>query len=1827
MVVLIFLFVSCSNNKKQPLSNSSPSPYIHSYTSGSISTDDPIVVQFTKEIDTTIKPKSFFSIHPSVQGEMEWKDSKTLLFIPQLPLKQNHTYNVRILVNKILKDISSNHDEFTFQFKTLKQNVEVITEPIRFYDSRNAKLNGQILTADVASLEAVKKVITASQEGTDLEIKWETPKSKTLFEFSIQNIQTSNSDVFVQLQIDGNSIGVEKKETKSIKVPATNAFKVLSSRVVGGTENYISVTFSNPLHQKQNLDGFIKISDKKVKGVIDGNELKIFLRNTATKELDLQLFKGIKNSSGVPLQQNYSTTLRMAQTKPQVRFTVENNKAILPSSNESIIPFDAIGLKAVKVSVVKVFTNNILQYLQTNRLGGTEQLLRVAQPIATKTIDLSNLGVTNFEQWNTFSLNLSDIMTVDPGALYQVKIGFKQKHSLYQCPDKKLKIDELDDEQIWDAEETSNWDSYESYYSTNFQWEQRDNPCHESYYGDRRSIKKLFLASDLGIIAKRSDHGALSVFVTDLIDTSPLENVEISLYDFQRQLLNDAYTDNQGMAKIKVPKGKPFVLVAKKDDQTGYLKVDEYSSLSLSNFDISGTKVRQGLKGFIYGERGVWRPSDTIHLTFILGDHKNTLPQEHPVIMELYDPNGRLAYRKVNDTPVGSMYRFDFATEEEAVTGNWSVKARVGAATFEKRIRVETVKPNRLKINLEPIKKRLTYRDRFFKGHLNVSWLTGAKARNLKAEYEMLITPVKTVFKGYPNYVFDDKSRPFFSQRNIVFQGNLDDQGNSLVNIDLGDNKNAPGALNVMLFGKVYEEGGDFSISKSQIPFFPFESFVGLKLPDGDKRGMLLTNKKHTINLATVSADAKPISKGKLKISLYKLNWRWWWDKSHDNLSSYLSSSHRQPEYTYYAATKNGKGTCTVEVKNSNWGRYYLQAEDLESGHISGQIVYFDWPGWAGKGKGELDGASMLDFSVGKEEYGVGEEVSISIPSTKGNRILVSIETGKDILESFWVNTEEKRTQIKFKTTTEMAPNVYVHLTMIQPHNQSKNDLPIRLYGIKSLKVVDEKTRLYPVVELPKVLKPEKTFTVKVREENGNPMNYTLAIVEDGLLDLTNFSTPNPWDLFYSKEALSVKTWDLYDNVMNAFASKNTFMTTIGGDGELVAKDEIIANRFKPVVKFLGPFSLKKGEAKSHSVTMPQYLGSVRTMVIGATKNAYGSTEKTSAVKQDLMVLATMPRVAGPGETIKLPVNIFSLSNQIKDVQIKVEVSGALQSVGATTKQIRFEKEGDQVVYFDVKALNTVGVGKIRVKASSGMLASTYDIEMKVIPRNPFVSIVASNQVVTKETPWEYNYTPLGLKGKNEAVLEISSMPALNLEHRLDYLIQYPHGCVEQLVSSVFPQLYLDALVSLSDVRKKEIQGNISRAIFKLGRFQTSEGGFAYWSGGQIPSEWGSTYAGHFLVEAKNLGYAVPETLLNSWIDFQTKRTNNWTLTSEANDLTQAYRLYTLALAKKPSISAMNRMKEETRISETAKWRLALAYATAGFGLQAKKLIENLEQPSDSGYDTNHFRYTFGSRLRDQAMVLETLTTLFEKDEAYELLKRIADKVGSTRWMSTQTTAYSLMAISKFIKQNPIDKEIDVTLTVNGTPQRILNSDRYLQQITLSEPEKNATLSITKSDNTSLFLRFIKKGIPLENNSLSKKSNLNFSVEYFDTSDNPIDISTLPKGTNFYAYVKISNPGRMGKYSELALTQIFPSGWEIINTRLDETESSEDALKHKDIRDDRVMHYFDLAPNKEATFKILLNATYEGKYYLPMVNVEAMYDNSIYANKSGKWVQVVSEGN
>ena len=368
--------------------------------------------------------------------------------------------------------------------------------------------------------------------------------------------------------------------------------------------------------------------------------------------------------------------------------------------------------------------------------------------------------------------------------------------------------------------------------------------------------------------------------------------------------------------------------------------------------------------------------------------------------------------------------------------------------------------------------------------------------------------------------------------------------------------------------------------------------------------------------------------------------------------------------------------------------------------------------------------------------------------------------------------------------------------------------------------------------------------------------------------------------------------------------------------------------------------------------------------------------------------------------------------------------------------------------------------------------------------------------------------------------------------------------------------------------------------------------------------------------------------MLQQWKNYQRGRANNWMPTTTnfyGSDLVQSYRLYTLALAKVPELGAMNRLKEFKYLSPEGKWRLAAAYKLAGQETIALDLVSGL---STSFEPRTTPGVTYGSDLRDQAMVLETLTLLGQKDKAKDLLMSIARNLSQDYWYSTQTTAYSLIAIAKYCGKNASGVKILATATVDGKSTDI-NSAASIRQQAIVFKNGSSNIVVSNKGSNTLYVRLITEGQPLAGDSLKVNNNpsaLIMSVAYLSQDGKAIDVNKLTQGTDFVAKVTVTNPGKRGYYTQMALNQIFPSGWEILNARMTGGEGSFKSANstYQDIRDDRVYTYFDIAAGKSNVYYVQLNASYLGRYFLPGTFCEAMYDNNITAGVNGKWVEVVN---
>lgn len=1856
LLLMIVSFSSCTRTQKDIIPSAEYAPYVNAYTGGVISQNSTIRIELTHEqpmvdLNNELKENPF-SFSPSLKGKAYWVSNNTIEFVPEEgTLKPGSLYECTFQLGKFV-EVDKKLKEFNFSFRVQERNFTLSIEPLPITDAQPDEINikGEICFSDIVKKEEVEKILTV-KDGNNKSYPVEIIPTDNLtrYQFCINQVPRDTEDYQLTITANGSPARIDQTQSEEVLIPAKDSFRFLSATRIDEPENGIEVVFSAPLSDTQDLKGLIEIPELSSSVFqIKENRVFIYFEANQLSKLTLNIHEGVKSSQGKTLGTSHSISFSEINLKPQVEMLT--TAAILPDSKSLIIPFRAVNLYAVDLSVIRVFENNVLMFMQTNSLASANELRRSGRLVYKKTLWLGKDTSKDIHNWENYSIDLAGLIRQEPGAIYRVILSFRQEYSAYPCggvdnqdikfadnntPDGLMKVS---GSALSEADEAV-WDTPEAYYYYNggtmdwsvYRWKERDNPCHPSYYmnSDRAAACNVF-ASNLGMIVKRNSLNKLWIAVSNILDTNPVGKAQVTVYNFQLQPIGKGETNGEGFVEIS-SKGTPFIVVAEAEKQKAYVRVVDGEEQSVSRFDVGGKEIQKGLKGFIYGERGVWRPGDTLHISFILEDREKRIPDKHPVALEIYNPKGQFYTKMISTQGMNGFYTFDVPTQAGDPTGLWNAYIKVGGTTFHKGLRIETIKPNRLKINLT-LPKILQSTDKNVTVPLTSAWLTGATASKLKAKVEMSLSKVNTQFKNYGQYIFNDPATDFTTIKTDVFDGILNAEGKAGVTLKVPAATNAPGMLNATFTTRVFEPGGDASIYTQSIPFSPFVSYVGINL-NQPKGKYIETDKDHVFDVVTVNSQGQPVNRSNLEYKIYRISWSWWWENSDESFGTYINNSSITPVASGKLQTSGGKTTFKFRVDYPSWGRYLVYVKDKDSGHATGGTIYVDWPESRGRSnKTDPSGIKMLTFSLDKDSYEIGETATAIIPAAAGGRALVSIENGSSVLHREWIEvTNEGDTKYTFEITPEMAPNVYLHISLLQPHAQTINDLPIRMYGIAPVFVTNRQTVLQPQIQMPEVLRPETDFNVTVSEKSGKPMTYTLAIVDDGLLDLTNFKTPDPWNEFYSREALGIRTWDMYDNVLGASAGAYSSLFSVGGDATLKPADAK-ANRFKPVVKFIGPFYLEKGRQQTHTLKLPMYVGSVRAMVVAGQDGAYGNAEKTAFVRTPLMLLSTLPRVLSIQEEITVPVNVFAMEKQVKNVTVSLQASGGgVQIEGSHQQSLTFNRPGDQLVFFTLKTGNKTGKATIKLTASGGGQQTKETIEIEVRNPNPIVTLRSSEWIETGQNK-ELSYQLGSLSVNNQIKLEVSRIPSVDISRRFDFLYNYQHHCTEQLTSKALPLLFIAQFKTIDTREAEKIKANVQEAIRQIYARQLPNGGFVYWPGNAVADEWISSYTGMFLTLAQEKGYAVHANVLNKWKRFQRAAAQNWRMPQEANnwqqwqsELQQAFRLYTLALAGAPEYGAMNRMKEQPGLSIQAKWRLAAAYALTGKMKPAEELVYNAETTVIPYSSMNQI---YGSSDRDEAMILETLLLMNRERDALQQAKVVSKNLSQENWFSTQSTAFALMAMGRLAEK--LSGSLDFTWTWNGKQQPAVKSAKAVFEKEISTSPKSGTVAVKNQGKGALSVDLITRTQLLNDTLPAISDNLRMDIRYASMDGKPISVNDIRQGTDFTAIASISNTSGTTDYTNLALTHIIPSGWEVYNERMtvpeaepqETTDSSGNVsgqYTYQDIRDDRVLTYFNLRRGETKIFTIRLQATYAGNFILPAVQCEAMYDVNVQArSKAGR---------
>ncbi|ENS4085413.1 hypothetical protein ACER1K_001679 [Campylobacter coli] len=1677
-LILSFLLIACGGEK-----NKNSSELIRAQSQGFLKNHEAIFVEFKEAI------VDFDEM--SIDAKINSKNSKILLtkasdsrFLLDLTyLEANQNYKIEFIYKNIpivLEFQTGWIENFTYKAQ-LEQDEEKAYLHLNY--SFGSTYNWQF---EDKTQEGLKITL----DGKDLAF--------SLGEFSLDtdDIKLLDRPQELVLTYDEKIMGFKEAKVLQFQIPSkskNNDFRLISAEE---KDQIATLKFSKELAENQAFQDFIQISPElNFRAWSIGKELKISANFEPGEKYKVKIAKGLKSNQGLINQGEEANIILQKDLDPSLVFA--NDGVFLPSGAEYQVYIKSRNVKKIHLKVSQIFANNISEYLRYKNLVGkkddstqeafysSDGFNYVAKNVIDKKIELKNQKNT----WINTALDLSDL---------------KGKTGIFSV---SLSVDANDLD-------------YKG----------------ENVYRiiNKASVSKNLIFSNIALSAQNLNK-QLVVHARDFSKNEALENVKIELVSKQNQILQSQNTNSNGDVKFQIQEDDEILyILASKKNQISVLRFS--NPLSTDGYDVEGDQNHEMIKAFIYTDRGVYRAGDSVHLSVVA--RENTNPLKHPISFTLINPKNQKVIENQILKSQNDIYYTQIHLDKNAINGLYRAIFNIAGVEFSKDILVQSVVPNRIKVELNA-----------------------------------------------------DENR------------SLDEKGRVQSSVEIPENiLNSQGYnFNARIVSEVFEKGGRSVKAVRDVNLNRYDYFVGMKA---------LTNsyvsEGETIDFYAIVSDLKEnlVSGKTLEYRIYQNDYYWWWDyDSYDEFLRSIKQDHNTKLIEKGELTSSSEPMKFSFNTSNYYGQMFIELIDKESGISAGQSFYVSsWgePSYA-------DVVSSLKIKSDKNKYKIGQSAKIEFESVAGAKALITLSSNSKIIDRFVMDTQGESTSIELAMKKEYAPNIYVSVSLFQDYNKIDNDRALRLFGIIPLYVEDENTKLNLELKTPDKILPNSDFEIEIQSKDKRAFNYTVAIVDEGLLDLTDFKTPDIWEGFYAKTGFTLKTYDTYSQIIPKFTGGDS-VSKIGNLRADKNRDDS-AQRFKPVVLFNAPARSDEAGFAKLKFKMPSYMGLVRVMVVANENDAYGSISKDMQVSAPLVLLETLPRTLKIGDNFTLLTQIFKTENRIKNATLSVRSKNSLIKISPDTQAIDFKNATNLEVMMDANVSdNRIGKELLEFELKSENYTYKNEIEIDIKPINAYT--YENNTSLIKAGESKEFIIKDYILGTTNATLKLSPTPILDMDKRIKYLLNYPYGCIEQTTSAVLPQLFLDKFSTEFD--KQKAINNINAAIERYANFQTADGGFAYWQGGDESNAWGSNYAGMFLILAKQNGYFVPDSMYERWLKYEQNFVQKSIYHDYMMDI-KANSLYLLAMAKKPNISEMNLLYDSLNtLSTEAKWQLAAAYKLAGVEDTAKQIASKISIEPDSKYSS----YTYGSLIRDEAIIANAYKQIYGTNNE-ELLQKISYTLLSKDYLSTQSTGYALYALAMGANlENMNENFMDATLKIGDQVHTI---DQNQMQIFSFNNEK-AIINANKDIFVSFGVEGVKAG---ENSAFSNKISLDRA--FYDEKGNKISPSEIGSGQTFYMRISASLNEGANYVSNIALTQILPSGWEVSNTLLDDNTPSfikNSSYDFIDVRDDKIMWFFSLNKNRTHHFYIKLNAITPGSYTLSGAYVEAMYDDTYRALSESEKVVV-----
>ncbi|WP_435354361.1 alpha-2-macroglobulin family protein [Emticicia sp. SJ17W-69] len=1732
----------------------------------------------------------YVRIEPKVEGVFKWSAKNELVFSPSNGFKAATNYKAVVTKEILRKSITKNYklgdDSFEFHTPYL-QAQKLESYWMKGADGKplakvKVDFNYPVQETEIANLMKVQ-----IEEADAKFILNSTPNDQKVV-LALDNAPSLKDESSLKTTIEKGVkiVGGSSSTQNSIQLegvlPSPYSVKIIDIETgFEKNQGFVKVITTQQI-AGDNLKDAFKIEpavETQTELTENGFIIKGFF--SASEAYTLTIKDNLRGTLGAKLDAELTKDLFFGEMPASIEF-VSKKGLYLSSKGSRNVGIRITNIPKVQLKVVKIYENNLLSYVRNNRYENYEY-------------DGEESGPNGFNYSTDDQGIYSDVIinrTIETGNLSKV-----HGVSVLNMP-------------------MPEQDKLRGVYLVNLN-------SNDEYY---QNATKLVSVSDLGIIAKKSADGdELMVFVNSIIDAEPMGDVEIKLISSNNQVMDSQKTDSKGVIIFeklseKAPNFKLAMITARTADDFNYMLLED-TQVETSRFEVEGKRANAtGFDAFVYGDRDIYRPGETIHFNTVLRDAKWASAEEIPLKIRLLLPNGREFKSFLKNTNAQGAVETSIPLDRAAVTGTYTIEILNGNDVLltSKPISIEEFMPDRIKVDVSA--KDIYRTGETVQLVATATNLFGPPASNRNYEMDFSLKRKSFFAKGFEGYSFDIQNDTKFN--NDLRQGTTDEDGLAKQAFQLPATYQDMGVLEGKVFVTVFDETGRPLNRVKSFDVFTQDTFYGIGLADY----YVGTHVPMNIPLAAVSNDGK-VKNARAEVSVYRIDYQTIVEKI-DGVIKY--NSKRQDKLVQTKEVTFAAGKSAIKFIPQVSGEYEIRIAQAGAKSYASRQFYAYGYGSTSSSSFEVSNEGQVLMEFDKEKYEVGDKAKVLMKTPFVGKMLVTVEKG-NVLEHFYVETDKKSAEIDISVTEEMLPNVYVTATLIRP--MKGNDMPLTVaHGFAPMKV--EKSSNQLPIEIVAVKESRSKRKQKVTIKTKANTELTISVVDEGILQIKNFKTPDIYNYFYQKQALEVSSHDLYQFL---FPELSLASSSVGGDGYNLEKrvNPLSNGRTKLVAVWSGILKTGSGGEADFEFEIPQFSGDLRIMAVAYKDEAFGSANANMKVKDPIVISTGAPRFLSPNDEVMIPVTVTNTTKTTTTTNVSVNLTGGLSLQSANNQSITVPAGKEVRTMFSVKAPSVIGTGSIAVVVNGFKEKFSEKIDLTIRPSTSLLKTSLSGVVLAGKTE-SINLGNDYMAGTAQASLLVSRSPMVQFAKQLDYLLGYPHGCIEQTVSKAFPQLYFADFTKTiaKNSRSLKVSGendwnpqfNVQAAIRKIENMQLASGAVSYWQGGDYESWWGTAFAAHFMLEAKKADFEVNEGNLNRMLDYLTTKTSMQDLTeidyiyNETGTWTtrtiarheMIYSLYTLAMAGKANQPVMNYYKSNANLLTTdERYMLGASFAQIGDEGSFKQLlpkdyiIENTQKQTGG---------SFASPIRNLAI---SLNSLVESDpenlQIPKLARVLSQAIKATPYLSTQESVFSFLALGKIAKRTG-ESNVTASLSVDNKILASFNGT----DLNVEKGVAGKLVNISAKGKGSLYYFTQQEGLSATGSYVEEDNFLKVRRQFLSRTGQPISGSLKQ---NQLVVVKVSISSTLGTPVEnVVVTDMLPAAFEIENPRLNEDRNmtwikNASTPQHFDIRDDRI-NFYTTADATEKTFYYLVRVVSKGKFILGPVAADAMY-NGDYRSYSG----------